>query len=162
MGFVIYFLETTGGQMRIYLRGTEATVAKQFLDAAQIGATVEHVRGERVPERVRTDRGVQVGLSEVFVQFSSDAACAEALAGLVDEEGFLVAGFAGFGLSALGQILLYGIHGLLSYRGEALPAALASNVQNGFVKIHISDVQADQLADPYAGRIHYLEHGPIP
>ena len=49
MGLIVHFFETTGGQMRIYLRGTEAAMAKQFLDAAQVSPSVEHVRGKGVP-----------------------------------------------------------------------------------------------------------------
>ena len=49
MGLIVHFLETTGGQMSIYLRGAEAAMAQQFLDAAQVSPSVEHVRSKGVP-----------------------------------------------------------------------------------------------------------------
>lgn len=74
MGLVVHFLETTCGQMGIYLGSTQAAMAKQFLNAAQVSALVEHVSGKGVSQRMRTDRWVQSGLGEILVQFASDTA----------------------------------------------------------------------------------------
>ena len=41
--------------MRIDLGRRQARVTEQRLNTAQVGAAIEHVRGEAVPQFVRTD-----------------------------------------------------------------------------------------------------------
>jgi NADH dehydrogenase len=45
--------EAVHGDQRVDLGGRDRRVAEQFLDDADVGAAVEHVRGERVAQRVR-------------------------------------------------------------------------------------------------------------
>ena len=80
MGLVVHFLETTCGQMGIYLSGAQAAMAKQFLNAAQVSTFVEHMGSEGVSQRMRTNRRVQSGLGEILVQFAPDTASAQPLA----------------------------------------------------------------------------------
>ena len=55
MGLPIGGLEAAGRDVRVDLGRRQALVAEQLLDDAQVGAAVEQVRRERVPERVRRD-----------------------------------------------------------------------------------------------------------
>ena len=50
----VYFVDT-GVHLRVALRRAEARVPEQLLNAAQIAAALEQVRGKRVPQRVRAD-----------------------------------------------------------------------------------------------------------
>ena len=52
-----------GADVRVDLRGHQALVAQQFLHAADVGAAVEQVRGEAVPQRVRRGAAVEAGLT---------------------------------------------------------------------------------------------------
>ena len=49
------------GDQRVDLGGGHRRVAEQLLDHADVGAAVEQVGGERVPQRVRRDLGVHPG-----------------------------------------------------------------------------------------------------
>ena len=61
-------LEPLGGQVGIDLGRDQVRVAEQFLDAAQVRARVEQVRGITVPQLVRRQVRVQTGDGEVFLQ----------------------------------------------------------------------------------------------
>ena len=53
----VHLAQLVGGDQRVDLRGGHRGVAEQLLDDAHVGAAVEQVGGERVPQRVRRDRG---------------------------------------------------------------------------------------------------------
>jgi len=59
---------------------------QQLLDAAQIGAGVEQMRGERVPQRVRRHAGPQRGGADVAVEQPAHASRGDAVAPVVDEQ----------------------------------------------------------------------------
>ncbi len=69
MRVLIRVEKTLLSDVRINLSRGEAAVSQQLLHAPKIGAPVEEVRGEAVPERVRagSNRG-QSEASEVFIQ----------------------------------------------------------------------------------------------
>jgi hypothetical protein len=45
--------------MGVYFGRSDAGVTQKFLDDAKIGSTGKKVSGERVPEKVRIDAGIQ-------------------------------------------------------------------------------------------------------
>jgi len=49
----VHLAQPLDGHQRVHLRRRHRGVAEQFLDDAHIGATVEQVGRERVPQRVR-------------------------------------------------------------------------------------------------------------
>ena len=58
--------------LRVDLRRREPRVAEEFLNVAQVGAAVQQMRRERMPERVRRDV-VNIGtLLYVFIDHSTD------------------------------------------------------------------------------------------
>lgn len=52
MGFFMNILELPDAVMRINLRGSQAAVAKEFLDGVQPGTAVHEVRGKSMPQHV--------------------------------------------------------------------------------------------------------------
>ena len=72
MSLVIHLLHSAGRQMRVNLRGDKALVAKQLLHAAEVGAVIQQVRREAVPQRVRADSGIESRFDEIFVQLPAD------------------------------------------------------------------------------------------
>ena len=51
----IHIQQLCSVDVRVALRRAEARVAEQLLDDAQVGAALQQVRREGVPQRVRTD-----------------------------------------------------------------------------------------------------------
>src|SRR5690348_18183814 len=55
MCLAIHVEQLRGVHVRVPLRRRELHVSKQLLDRAKVGAALEQVRCERVPQRVRAD-----------------------------------------------------------------------------------------------------------
>ena len=49
----VQFLQALAGHVRIDLGGRQIAVTEQHLHHAQVGAVIEQVRGERMPQRMR-------------------------------------------------------------------------------------------------------------
>ena len=65
MGGIVGFFEALDGDVSVDLRGGEVGVAEEFLDAAEIGAAIEEMRGVTVAEFMRSDRGIEAGAGEI-------------------------------------------------------------------------------------------------
>jgi len=72
--------------MCVYLGCAKTAMAEEFLDAADVGAGIEQVRGETVADRVRAGSRVESGLSEVLFQQSADAARGQAGPVFIDKQ----------------------------------------------------------------------------
>ena len=55
MGLVVNVFQPLNAHVGVYLGGAQILVPQKFLNAAQIGARVQQVGGERVPELVRRE-----------------------------------------------------------------------------------------------------------
>ena len=66
MGLVVGFFEAVSGDVGIDLGGDQMRVAQQFLDAAQVGARIQKVRGVTVSQLVRREARIETGDGEVF------------------------------------------------------------------------------------------------
>src|SRR6187455_1664500 len=62
----------------IDLRGREVGMTEHHLDGAEIGAAFEQVRGERMPQRMRAEPGLQPGLAGVGLENLPEAHACEA------------------------------------------------------------------------------------
>src|SRR5215510_11902118 len=71
--------------VRVDLCGREISVAEHHLDRAQVGAAIEQMRGERMPQDVRTERTRKSGLASVLLQDLPEADARERAATSVDE-----------------------------------------------------------------------------
>jgi hypothetical protein len=60
--------------VRVTLRRTEARVAEQLLNGAEIGATLEQVRRKRVSEGMRTNPEPRAACRDVLPHQAVDAA----------------------------------------------------------------------------------------
>ncbi len=150
MGLAVGFLEALDGDVGVDLGGGDAGVAEEFLDAAEIGAGVEHVSGEGVAELVGADVDGDAGVAEVFLEEFADADAGEACAALGDEEGS--------GLDAgLGAVALDGLEGRRADGDDALFAALAENADGLREGIDVGDVEADELREAEAAGVEELE-----
>ena len=85
VGRVVHILHPLRRQVRVNLRRAQALVAQQFLHAAEVGAVVQQMRGEAVPQRVRADSRVQAGRQKIFVELAADGAGGERIAVLVQK-----------------------------------------------------------------------------
>ena len=65
MSGVVGFFEPFDGDVGVNLRGGEVGVTEEFLDAAEIGAAIEEMRGVTVAEFMRSDRGIEAGAGEI-------------------------------------------------------------------------------------------------
>ncbi len=68
-----HLAQVLDGDVRVQLRGRHAGVAEHLLDAAQIGAGGEQMRGERVTERVGARLAEHVGAGEDLADDVVDA-----------------------------------------------------------------------------------------
>ena len=83
----IDFTQAGSCDMRINLRGHEAFVSEQFLNAADVGAAIQKMRGKTVAERMRTSPSVQPCCGEVFFQHAPNTSRGEAAAEPIYENG---------------------------------------------------------------------------
>ena len=65
VGLVVGFFEAVGGDVGVDLGGDEVGVAQEFLDAAEVGAGVQHVGRIAVAEFVGCEVWVEAGGGEV-------------------------------------------------------------------------------------------------
>lgn len=68
MGFGINLFHMVEIQLGVNLGCVDATVAKQFLDNAQIGPTPDQMNGIGVPQRVGTHRRFNTGIHPMPLQ----------------------------------------------------------------------------------------------
>ena len=87
MGFFVGGPQASGAHVGVDLRGDQAFMAEQFLDAANVGPSVEQVRGETMPQGVGRSPQVEPRLLEVLLQHPSHAAGGDSLAKFVGEGG---------------------------------------------------------------------------
>src|ERR671923_1526675 len=109
--------------MRIELRRPEVGMSQHLLDAAQVGASFEEVRGERVAQEVRVDAPrVETGLRRQALEHEEGAGAGEGASLGVEEE--LGATAAIEVRPAAGEVPAEGFGGLPPERDEALLVTL--------------------------------------
>src|SRR5947207_5767910 len=86
MGLPIGGLEASRRHVRVDLRRREVLVTEELLDDAQVGAAVEQMRGERVPQRVRRHADRQTGAHAQAIEPVAQPAHAERSATVVEED----------------------------------------------------------------------------
>src|SRR5436190_12808253 len=74
MRFVVGLFEAIGSDVGVDLSGDEVGVAEEFLDAAKIGAGIEHVCGVTVAEFVGGQVRIETGGGEVALEAELDEA----------------------------------------------------------------------------------------
>jgi len=79
-------LQLSRVEVCVALGGIEPRMAQQFLNAAQIGAPLQQVRGEGMPQRVRTHPHPRAHTRHIHAQQAIDAASRQSPAALIDEQ----------------------------------------------------------------------------
>ena len=90
MSPVVYLGEVLEVKVSINLRRRDIRVAQQFLHATQVVAGLEQVGGERMPEQVRVDLGVDALAASPVIDARLHAAATKARAAVADEQGGLI------------------------------------------------------------------------
>jgi len=140
MEFLVDVAEAVAGDVGVNFGGADGGVAQEFLDDAQVGAMLEQVGGEAVPEHVGGD-----------VPLHSRAAHAvfDALPQSHGRERFVVAGqkhgrrrFGGdqFG-PAGGEVLLQRGHGNLTDGHHTFLVALAYDIDETGLEVELFEAQ---------------------
>jgi len=150
MGGVVRFFEAFGGEMGINLRRDEVRMAEEFLDAAQVSAGVEEVRGVTVAEFVRGQVWVEAGEGEILFQPElQNAGGQRLLSAAAPEHG---GGFGRVGRQAL-PVGLDGFQGRFTDGDESFLFSFAPNADQQFPPIEIAGLKTAQFADSEAGGV---------
>src|ERR1051325_2186462 len=86
MALFIHLQQLSRVDVGVPLRGAQTRVAEQFLNGTQIGAALEQMRRERMPERVRADSHPLARRRDVLAADAIDAARSQPSAAKVHEQ----------------------------------------------------------------------------
>ena len=86
MRLVVHLHHMLHRELRVALRGREPLVAQHFLDGAQVGAFLQHVRAKSVPQGMRMNVGRQSARHRNLLHDAPDAARGQPRAAQVDEQ----------------------------------------------------------------------------
>src|SRR5688500_4783644 len=139
VGEVIDLPQALGVDVAIDLRGRERGVAEELLDRAQVGAALEQVRGEGVPQ--------PVGVGE----HPANRARVEPPAADGEEEGVL--GAAREARADVAQVEPEQERRLFAERHSALLASLPADEDEFLLEVHVGEVEADCLRAPQPGGV---------
>ena len=156
------FLHPAGGYMCVNLCRRNGLMAQQFLNTSQIGAVVEHVRGEAVPKRMRADGGIEAGDQQIFIHLAAYAAGAQSLAVFVGEQHLAVERrIVGQAAIAKFNVVLNALHRAGTNGANTFLFAFSADVNHFAEKIDIVHIQTHQLADPHAGAVEDFHDGAV-
>src|SRR5256885_11104105 len=134
------------GYVGIELRRGEIRVTQHLLDRAEIGAPLEEVRGEGVPQEVRVDAfRLEPGFRRQAAQDQERAGAGQPAALGVEEELRAVAGIEEW--AAAREIAAQSLDGLAPDRHHAFFRALAKATHEPGVQIDALLLESDRFAD---------------
>src|SRR5919106_6873991 len=146
--------------MGVELRGAEIGVPEHLLDAPQVGAALEQVRGEGVPKQVRVDlRGVEPGLGGKAAEDEECAGACERAALRVQEELRAVTAVE-VGPSA-GEVAAEGLGRLRPEGDDPLLVALADAADEPALEVDAAPLEPDRLGDAQPGAVEELDEGTV-
>jgi len=123
-------------------------VAEELLDHAQVGAALEQMRREGVAEPVRVrDEPAQRARVESLPSHREE----DGVVGTPRELG-----------TTFKEIERKTVGSLLAERHRALLAALAADVDELLLEVHVLEVEADRLGAAQAGRVDQLDERAVP
>lgn len=134
-------------------------MAEEFLDGAEIGAVIEEVGGEAVPQFVWSERGIQTGGGEIDLQTGLDFARSDGLGtdGTAEEDG----GIGGVRVLDDFPVFVDGGEGGFTDRHLTFLAALATDVKEALGGVELADGELAGFTNAEAGRVKEFEHGPV-
>src|SRR5579885_3061608 len=125
MRLVIALAEAKRGHVRVDLGRCQAAVAQQFLHIADIRASVEQMRCETVPQRVRMGSPIEACRGEIVLEQAADASRGQPRAVLVEKDRRPLA--LAEKLPARLQPALDRLQGRPTQQGKALTFSLAAH-----------------------------------
>ena len=170
MGLVVDVHQLADGGVSVFLGGGEGLVAEEFLDGAKVGAISEEMGGKGVAERVRVQVPIDVDEADVFFDDAAYGALREAAAGVIEEYGFGIGGFAVAAAAAGGlqeqllaqrPILFERFLGFRAVGDDALFVAFADYAQDTLFLVDVGVVQAGEFADAEARGVEQFEQGAV-
>lgn len=158
-------LQSPGRHVRVDLGGREVRVAKELLHNAEVGAAVEQMRCERVPQGVRRDAHRQPGQApkaiESVPQPSYPQRRSRAVQEDCDEMRIVILPAIDEHRAAIGEVFLKRGASWTAEEADALLAALSDDPELSATKVERTKVSSGQLADAKAGRICRLNECPV-
>lgn len=124
------------------------------MHAAEVGAGVEQVSGEAVPEFVRREIGRDAGVREIALHREPHRAGTEATAAFVDEKGPGI--YAGGVAVFLDRVQSDGSDG-----HDALLAALAKDANAFAVGIDVAHIESGEFGEAQAAAVKEFEDGGV-
>ena len=146
--------------VRVALRRSEVGVPEHLLHAAEVGAALEQVRGERVAKEMGVDAlRLEPRLSGQLSQ-DEERPCAgeRAAAGVEEELGAVAAIEVG---STEGEVPSNRFRGRPPEWNEALLSALPEDADDSLLDVDGAPVQPDRLRDPQSGAVEKLDQRPV-
>jgi hypothetical protein len=147
MASVIDLAQAAAVDVAVHLGCREGAVPKQLLDDAQVGAALEQMGRERMPEAMR------VG------EKSPERARVQPSAARGEKQGIL--GAAGQLRSRVLQIEPNAVGRLFAERDDPLLVPFAPDANGLLFEVDVSEVEVDRLAAAQAGRVDELEQGAV-
>src|SRR5581483_7864170 len=124
-------------------------MSEHFLNRAEIGASLEQVGGEGMPEEVGVDAfRLQAGLPGEAAQDQEDAGAGERATLGVEVELRPVAAVEM--RAAVGEVAPKRLRGLPAYRDDALLGPFPDAADEPVLEVDPGPLEADRLADPEA------------
>ncbi len=159
MGGIVDLFEACGADVGVDLGGLETGMAEEFLDGAEVGAVVEEVGGEAVPQFVWGEGGIQAGGGEIGLETGLDFGRADGagIGGAAEEDG----GIGGARVLDDLPVFLDGGEGGFTDRHLTFLAALATDVKEALRGVELAHGELAGFADAEAGRVEEFEHGPV-
>ena len=152
MGFAVDPLQMGRGHVRVDLGGGEIGVAEHLLDGAQVGASLEQVGGERVPEGVGGDVVGQAGLPRVALDDGVKSLAGQPPAAVVQEQLRRLEGARAAQERAAPLVVgADGLDGHAPQRDDALLVALADGADEPHLQVDVLEPQSRGPPRP-AGR----------
>lgn len=158
MGLVVYLGEMLEVKVGIDLCRAYAGVSQKLLDAAQIVARFEHVRGEGMPQQVWINLGRDALFLCPVIDACLDRARAQTGSLQADEQGSLIGFGQGDPFSQPGADCLERV---FSDGQDALLLTLAGDTRSRVGNIDVADIEPRQFGKPQARRVHEFEHRPV-
>ena len=159
MGRVVSFFQPLDGDVGIDLRRHEMGVAEEFLDAAEVGAAIEKMRGVTVAEFVGREFRIESGAREVTLEagLNDTRLNRSRRAGGGPEDRFV----AGRNFAERFPIMMDRLEGVIADRRDAFLFAFAANADEALGSVEIFNAQAAEFADAETAGINRFENGGV-
>lgn len=157
VGLLVALPKPVHGNVRVYLRSGEATVAKNFLHGPKISPTIQQVGCGAMPQGVRPRCGRIAKCLQQDGYNRTDLTWVNAVSSYAQEQSRAARGSYQCRTSPAKPIV-DGKGSRNSERNGTLLVSLANDAEGPSILIHVIDVQPGKLPNPHAGCVQQLHH----